>query len=141
MPHTVLHLYYGGFRMGVVCPADPGMLHVPVEHAFASSALALAELGLLIDTALYRMESNTWPEGPALEEIIQYQQERRVDKLNTLATLLIEREPYIADETHEGTKPGGCFWMPHRYPPAYGMRSTWKAKRSNRIWKKRFIAE
>ena len=106
MPRTVLHYYYGGFRIGVIDPSDDEMLHVPSERAYPSSALALTELGLLLDTAIRRMEgSEAWPEGPALDEIIQHQREREASKLDTLATLFAS-EPHLVTEIKDGMKPG-----------------------------------
>lgn len=106
MPYTVLHCF-DGFRVGVRDPEDEGMIHAPSERIYSSAAVALAELGELIDTAMRRIEGNEpWPEGPALEEIRLYQKAREVDKLNTMATLFIQREPHIANEIKDGSKPG-----------------------------------
>lgn len=107
MPHTVLHYYYGGYRIGVTDPDDDGMLHVPSDEAYTSSALALAQLGLLIDAAMLRLDGRqAWPEGPMLDEIVQHQREREASKLDTLATLFISREPHIVNEVKDGAKPG-----------------------------------
>lgn len=102
MPYTVLDCF-NGFRVGVRDPEDEGMIHAPCDHSYHSAATALAELGELIDTATRRIEGKEpWPEGPALDEIKLYKKTREVDKLHTMATLFIQREPHLIKEVKEG---------------------------------------
>lgn len=104
MPYVELRSF-DGFRVGVRDPKDKGLLHAPNEHGYRSAATAFAEFGELIDTAMRRLDgSEPWPEGPALEEIKQYQREREESKLDTLATLFISREPHLIEEIKEGSR-------------------------------------
>lgn len=128
MTYTIMHCF-NGFRVGVRDPEDEGMIHTPSDRAHDSAAAAFAEFGELIDTATRRIEGKEpWPEGPALDEIKLYKKTREVDKLHTMATLFIQREPNIVKEVREGaTDRNSRMLLRHGLDAASLPESLWEA--------------
>ena len=107
MPYAVLRCDGVSFRVAVRDYEEQDLILAADEYGHRSAAGALGAFGELIDTAKRRMEGKeSWPEGPALDEIRLYQKEREVEKLNTMATLFIQREPHIVNEIEYGAQPG-----------------------------------
>lgn len=107
MPYTVLDCDGTRFRVAVRDYEEQDLILSADEYGHRSAAGALGAFGELIDTAKRRMEGKElWPEGPALDEIKLYQKTREVEKLHTMATLFIQREPHIVNEIKDGAKPG-----------------------------------